>query len=274
MTSYLTLFANCKVGSIRLPVFLISTRAVFRFLSGSAILMIIFPAMAQTAEVCSSSPNQIGVQYELQTQNLTTGAVTRRRMELWRDGHRVLHVYPDAGLAEQWEYLGKGALHLTTWFDNDARGIEYAPEDIGPLSEPKRWQEKWQLVSDNLIQSLRLTQTLGKACEETRILKKNTPDRQFVLEWNETLQLPVRYSIKSKDTNQSWVARKIITDSHTIRQVFERRAAYKTTDYIDIGDNESDPFLRKMIRLGFVSHGASGFYDSEGHALEGHGHSH
>ncbi|WP_198246622.1 hypothetical protein [methane-oxidizing endosymbiont of Gigantopelta aegis] len=44
-------------------------------------------------------------------------------MELWRDGNRVLYVYPDQGLAEQWERSGHGSLHLTTWFDKDKQGI-------------------------------------------------------------------------------------------------------------------------------------------------------
>jgi len=58
-----------------------------------------------------------------------------------------------------------------------------------------------------------------------------------------------------------------------IQQQFALWDAYQTTDYADIGDNEGDPFLAKMINLGFIEHGASGFYDANGKALGG-GHSH
>jgi len=103
---------------------------------------------------------------------------------------------------------------------------------------------------------------------------KDAPDRQVSLEWNVSLQLPTRYTVRTKGRVEIWEAREIVTDPQKVRQVFDRRTAYKTTDFIDIGDNESAPFLRKMIYLGFVSYGASGFYDADGHALEGRGHPH
>jgi hypothetical protein len=59
----------------------------------------------------------------------------------------------------------------------------------------------------------------------------------------------------------------------TSQAAFALRDDYRTIDYADIGDSEDDPFVRKMIRMGFVSHGASGFYDEHGHALDG-GHNH
>ncbi|MFT6897794.1 MAG: hypothetical protein ACJA13_002205 [Paraglaciecola sp.] len=43
----------------------------------------------------------------------------------------------------------------------------------------------------------------------------------------------------------------------------------KAPDVSDIGDDHSDPFLIKMVTLGFIEHGASGFYDDKGNALEG-----
>ena len=47
-----------------------------------------------------------------------------------------------------------------------------------------------------------------------------------------------------------------------------------STDFADVGDNEAGPFLRKMIALGFVEHGASGFYQANGETLQGGAHHH
>ena len=44
---------------------------------------------------------------------------------------------------------------------------------------------------------------------------------------------------------------------------------YELTDYADIGDNESDPFLAKMINLGFIQDTHPGFYNSQGQAIGG-----
>jgi len=264
-----------KAGNVVFPAFL---SFVYRLIGVGAVsillVMITVPIAVQAAESCDTSRGQIGVRYEQQIHDLDAGTTTGHVMELWRDGDRVMHVYPDRGLAEQWEHPGKGALHLTVWFDEDLQGIEYMPEDIGSRSDPRRWAEKWQLVPDNMRQTLQLRTTSGTGCELTRKLVKDAPDRQVSLEWNVPLQLPTRYTVRTKGRVEIWEAREIVTDPQKVRQVFDRRTAYKTTDFIDIGDNESDPFLRKMINLGFVSHGASGFYDADGHALEGRGHPH
>lgn len=253
-----------KAGNILFPAFLSFVYSVICFV----------PLSARAVEVCDSTPEYVGVRYEQQVHDLNADTTTRRVMELWRDGERVMHVYPERGLAEQWERPDKGALHLTTWFDEDSQGIEYMPEDIGSAADPRRWTEKWQLVSDNVRRTLKAGQAVGSGCEQTSELTKEVSGRLVLLEWNVPFQLPTRYTVRTKGRVETWVAREIVTDKDKIRQEFDRRSAYKTTDYIDIGDNESDPFLRKMIHLGFVSHGASGFYDAAGHLLEGQGHTH
>ena len=64
-----------------------------------------------------------------------------------------------------------------------------------------------------------------------------------------------------------------MTSEDAIKQKFAVWDRYQTTDYADVGDNESDPMLAKMIKLGFISHGASGFYHADGTQIEsGHHH--
>ena len=59
-----------------------------------------------------------------------------------------------------------------------------------------------------------------------------------------------------------------------LQQRLASRDDYTLIDFADIGDSEENPFVKKMINWGFVEHGASGFYDEHGHAIEGHGHAH
>ncbi len=272
MTDAVWRISNGKAGNILFPALDVFVSIVGRIMPVSIGLLMAVSGVTQAAEVCRSQPEKVGVRYEQQLYDLNAGKKTSRVMELWRDGNRVLHVYPDRGLAEQWEHSGKGDLHLTVWFDHYAQGIEYMPEDIGARADAHRWEEKWKIVPDRLMQSLQFKTSRGSACEMMRTLVKDTSDRQVRLEWNVPLQLPVGYEVRTKGKREIWVAREIVTDPKQIGKVFNRRSGYKTTDFVDIGDNEDDPFLREMIHLGFVSDRASGFYDAEGNPLPGHEH--
>ncbi len=262
--------ADIKAGSTMLPV-------VFRFnwqlTPYVFMLLLMVVGSVNATEACTESPELMGVRYQQTVVDLKKKTTKIRHMELWRDGNRVLYVYPDQGLAEQWERSGHGRLHLTTWFDKDKQGIEYMPEDLGKRAGPKHWAEKWQIIADPAVQAISIEATRGEGCSLTQVRVMSSPKRQVSLDWNVALKLPMRYSVKTQDRHEIWQLEEVVTAADRVKLVFNQRAAYKTTDYIDIGDNESDPFLRKLIHLGFVSHGASGFYDAEGHELKS-GHSH
>lgn len=146
MTDTVLHAANGKAGNILFPAVFSFVYTVSRFMPVSIVLLMAAPVVTQAEEACHSLPEKIGVRYEQQQHDLNSGKKTSRVMELWRDGNRILHVYPDRGLAEQWEHSGKGAaLHLTFWFDKYAEGIEYMPEDIGSLADARRWEENGKL---------------------------------------------------------------------------------------------------------------------------------
>ncbi|MBX2880378.1 MAG: hypothetical protein KTR32_10625 [Granulosicoccus sp.] len=56
-------------------------------------------------------------------------------------------------------------------------------------------------------------------------------------------------------------------NAELVDRKFKEWDKHFTMDFADIGDNESDPFLKTMITFGFISHGASGFYDSSGQQI-------
>ena len=64
-------------------------------------------------------------------------------------------------------------------------------------------------------------------------------------------------------------------DEVEIAAEFVKREQYISTDYADIGDDHTEPFLTQMVNLGFIEGGASDFYNAQGEALQGeHGHQH
>lgn len=68
---------------------------------------------------------------------------------------------------------------------------------------------------------------------------------------------------------RTWLLTGHESQARPITQQFARLNGGDTTDYADVGDSESDPFLEKRINLGFIEHGAIGFCDADVHVLEG-----
>ncbi len=156
------------------------------------------------------------------------------QITLWRIGDRLLQERNERQLAELWESTRNGGVHLVRYFDGHERAIEYQPEDLKvPGDRP-------------VAERLALFEAL---CDEG----------EATLQQGETLTV--------------WRRLEIVSDPATVQAAFDRRASYLSTDYADIGDNESDPFLLRMINLGFIEHGGSGFYDADGHDM-GAAHAH
>lgn len=84
--------------------------------------------------------------------------------------------------------------------------------------------------------------------------------------WLDEVQLPARMA----DAGAVW---QLVSLQRVARaDTFGLWSQWQSTDFADVGDNESDPFLRRMISLGFVEHGASGFYHADGSPLPGADH--
>jgi len=202
MTNTVSLLANGKAANGSFAAFLSFKGFLCRCISG-VLLMTLVPVTVQAKTSCDSPPDVLGARFEQTVINSKTGATSVRNMELWRDGDRVMFIYPDRGIAEQWERNGNGALHLTTWFDKDRQGIEYMPEDIGSQSDSKRWPEKWQLFPDSLLQKMQVIGESGHDCKVTRKLMQASPVRTVKLEWLVAMQLPENYSVSTKNGTES-----------------------------------------------------------------------
>lgn len=227
------------------------------------------PAVAN----CSIDSSLLGARYKVITVDKTDNSTTTRHIVLWRNGKQVAHEYTDARITEIWEQTSNNRLRVVRHFDDHMRGIEYQPNEIFIDQNAENWSLKYQFISNNLIQKMQLTEKTGDACETEKIYSLQNEALQIDLVWLDEQRLVKNYSETTPETTVTWQLEKIITEPEKVQKVFITRADYQTTDYADIGDNESDPFLMKMINLGFVEHGASGFYDEHGHALEG-SHSH
>lgn len=222
---------------------------------------------------CSVQSTELGAHYRITTTDHKTNKQRTRDFTLWRDGNRVAHQYHTKAKTELWELVSNGALRTVHYFDHYHRGIEYDPAEIKISHTSNDWQLKYQLVSAGFIQSLIKKSSASAHCIAFSVYSQTFNTSNVMLEWIDQLNLAKLYVEDKPTQSVKWELVEIIDDKTLVQKAFSRRENYKTTDYTDIGDNESDPFLMQMINLGHISHGASGFYDQEGHAI-GQGHQH
>lgn len=220
------------------------------------------------AQVECPERSQVKANYQIEVQQGDQRRV--QLLELWRAGNQVALQYPQSDITELWEPVKPGRLHLTRYFDQYGRGIEYQSTEIKGEQD---WSVKRQLVSDHLISSMTLQQTLGRGCAMEQHYSLVQGGKRMELSWLPQQQLVKRFRVTEDTLTRTWLLTGHESQAQPITQRFAELSGFDTTDYADVGDSESDPFLKKMINLGFIEHGATGFYDADGHVLEG-GHQH
>lgn len=233
------------------------------------------------SEACDILSSQLGARYVLTTSQGPGGS-----MEYWRDDNRVMYTFPERQIADQWTLTRNGYLKPTRYFLSDERAIEYDVFDINRGKGSKSWQTRANLITPGQIALMELVNKSGTGCSRVEIYNNAVTEnssRTFTnLIWMPDLQLVYRYEqdvfdLKDKTNrlNFTWQLKEKITGGTKVGDAFNQYRNFAATDYADIGDNESDPFLMKMIRLGFIRHGSSGFYDAQGNSLGMHqGHVH
>ncbi|WP_250657586.1 hypothetical protein [Alkalimarinus coralli] len=222
---------------------------------------------------CVNQGGPIGAHYRITTTENESGKQRVKAFTLWRMADQVAHQYHGKGKTELWERAGNGKLRTVHYFDLYHRGIEYAPGEIRIAHTATDWQLKYQLLSDKFIETLTREASLVEDCEPLLQYSKTAEGEKITLAWLPEQRLIKSYISERPFVTTTWELLDVVTDSDKVQGEFARRAEFQTTDYTDIGDNESDPFLMRMINLGHISHGASGFYDQHGHLIGGnHGH--
>lgn len=209
----------------------------------------------------------VSATYKVTTENKAKdkqAQINSQTLQIWRNQQQIAYVYPESHMTELWEQTHNGRLHLTRYFNEYQRGIEYQPNEI---KGGKDWSMKRHFVSESLLSEMNLQQTQGQGCLTLQTLSLEKGQQHYQMQWYNQLKLIKSFTISTEGSVVRWDLLELQQQKNMVIDYFATLSSFETTDYIDIGDNESDPFLRKMINLGFVEHSHSGFYDSEGHSM-------
>ena len=214
-------------------------------------------------QICQSKSTQLFAQYKI-----THSSGKSSEFGLWRNHKSIAQHKTDNKVIDLWYQSSNKQLTLSRLYAEYEQGIEYASEDI--LNYPNLWVDKYQLVPQARLAKLNKLEETGKGCEVAHTMSSN--DGTFKLTWLPKLQLAKRIEQETNSGTVVWTLTKISHDKSEIERQFSVWQAYQTTDYADVGDNESNPILAKMIRVGF-----SGPQESKQPKLHHgahHGHSH
>ena len=221
---------------------------------------------------CNLLTSPLKASYEI-TRSHGNKQLQHLEMQLWRTEKHVAHYYPTTQITESWYLDSRQRIKPTRFFDAHKRAIEYQASETVHGKQEKDWSYRYGMISEKLKNNMTKVATSGKGCEKQETYHLDNTKGSIELIWLPELQLVKSFSMKKHNTTEIWTLNQFDQNKAEIDQFFAVRNDYQTTDFADIGDDHTDPFLTRMVTLGFIEHGASGFYDDKGHALEG-GHHH
>lgn len=235
-----------------------------------AILSLALLSPLASAAQCTIDNQYMQASYQVTQKQGAAQVIDTQQFTLWRTPLQAAQ--QDQQLVELWQQLSNKQLRPIRYFPQAERGIEYQPSEV---KGQQNFSSKQQLVSDELLAKMTLQSEHGEGCDKVQKYTLKQADTTIEVSWVANKKLLESMHITKPIGSQTITLQSVSFDKQTVQQQFAVWDNYQTTDYADIGDNESDPFLAKMINLGFIEHSATGFYDINGKALKGgHNHSH
>ena len=202
--------------------------------------------------ICGIDPDRVGVRYTVTERH--DGDESSYHIRVWRRGNQVAYVHEEKELTEIWDLVRDGRQKLIRYFDSYQRAIEYQPEDVESGAGQDAWSGRYQVIADSELDSMTLEGSGGDDCELVQVLRHADGARQTTVHWRPAWKIAEEIRNEQGDRTVTWRVDDLFTDADRVDDEFTRRHRYHTIDFVDIGDNESDPFLQKMIHLGFIEH--------------------
>lgn len=222
-------------------------------------------SQASAADFCPTATDTqpFGIEYQL------TGA-QQGQLQLLRSQAQTAYYNPANGVAEWWDFRQAKHPNFTRVFSQQQRRIDYYTGDLRTLNIHVAQSEIESFATSALRQQL--TPKGDGPCAASQRFEGDYQGRHYQLVWSQRLQLPLTLTITDQHRSQQWQAKAQLSGQQVAQQL-QQWQQFSDTDYADIGDNETDPFLAQMINQGFVEHSEHAVYNSQGQPVQG-GHHH
>ncbi|OKY26955.1 hypothetical protein [Thalassotalea sp. PP2-459] len=203
------------------------------------------------ASICKENPAQLIANYQVNHQNVK-GSITRDTLTLARLNNQVGQYYHGKSYGDLWSKPSEQHLLLTRYFPDYQKAIEYQTDEIPVRSYTATWQQQWQLLTDQFVANMERIEIQSKGCYRVEVLTSKVNQIEYTLYWLPTLRLVEKLVIKTEENLlTSWQLTSINHELEDVQNYVNNILTFQTIDYADIGDNEADPLLTKMIHQGF-----------------------
>lgn len=224
-----------------------------------------FAAVAAKADspICPAATlngsQHFGVQYQLSGAQHGTLQLLRRQAQ-------TAYFNPGNGVGEWWNFSVAEHPSFIRVFAKQQRRIDYYMGDLRTLNIHVSQPEIESFAAAHLRSQLR--HKGAGSCADSQVYEGDYQQVHYRLLWSDSLQLPLQLTTEHKGQIKQWQASKIMPASE-VDMLLSRWQQFADTDYADIGDNETDPFLAQMINQGFIEHSEHAVYNSNGQPMSG-----
>jgi hypothetical protein len=207
---------------------------------------------SSAANECKILPKVLSAYYDFNQQKTNnvgqqTTAKKTQLFELHRYNNRVLQRDLNQGVNDIWSHNGK-RLSLNRAFEQYQHTIEYQSNEL--RYQPK-WQDIFNLVAIPDLNKMQLVEQKNSGCQLEKHYIHKTKTSTYQLVWLPNLELVKFFELKSASLTRQWSLTNYQGTVEQIAALFTQYSRYQSTDYADVGDNESTPFLAAMINQGF-----------------------
>ena len=168
------------------------------------------------------------------------------RWYFWRTGNRVETRNPQDNSSEEWTKLSNGQVEYSIIFHNEKQAIDYTPVDLGMIGETPNWTMTTLLFSPEMMATLVSDSDETLLNQKAIHYKTNLPNTVFEISWLPQMQIPAM--IKREENGQT-ITTKIVSLEPTEKSMLSNpeASAYYHTVFADLGDKESDPFIKSVM---------------------------
>jgi hypothetical protein len=170
-----------------------------------------------------------------------------KRWRFWRDRDLVETRSLDTDEGEIWRRGVKGLIFYERVFHRDRKAVESNPDDLRALDKEPRWDKTALLVDSGLLKSGLQFQGRGTVANRPALRYGGAVDGvEYEIWWLEQENIPglIRQRSPQRNITVNLQEAYPLGRSPWPHNVSE---TYATIDYADLGDMESDPFVKRIL---------------------------
>lgn len=152
---------------------------------------------------------------------------------------------------EIWTRDHRGDIEYSRVFMEDKKLVEYSTGELKTQNKLPDWAQLASIFAPKIIASLKVSGEKIQFDEQVLVLEGKINNVETTIWWIPKLQIPSYVSQKQGTVDSSMTLKEIYKQTPTTWQWLDTATfdSFSRIDASDIGDMESDPFVKKLLQL-------------------------